>query len=178
MWQKYSRSFLHVDVLFQNPWKQDNIENEASLIIPVPEPICGAVIIGQESILYHNGSNYVAVAPPVIKVWCYVFISLEFLISFSTIVQLFLQESIVTCYARIDAKGTSYLLGNMAGQLLMLLLMTEESSDGTIIVKKPKVEVLGMRYSFALLRFLQIVVLTIFFPHFQAKLIFPSRLPI
>lgn len=55
-------------ILFQNPWKQDNIENEASLIIPVPEPICGAVIIGQESILYHNGSNYVAVAPPVIKV--------------------------------------------------------------------------------------------------------------
>ncbi len=54
--------------VFQNPWKQDNIENEASLIIPVPEPICGAVIIGQESILYHNGSNYVAVAPPVIKV--------------------------------------------------------------------------------------------------------------
>lgn len=52
----------------KNPWKQDNIENEASVIIPVPEPICGAVIIGQESILYHNGSNYVAVAPPVIKV--------------------------------------------------------------------------------------------------------------
>lgn len=38
------------------------------MIIPVPEPICGAVIIGQESILYHNGSTYVAVAPPVIKV--------------------------------------------------------------------------------------------------------------
>lgn len=52
----------------KNPWKQDNIENEASLIIPVPEPICGAIIVGQESILYHNGSTYVAVAPPVIKV--------------------------------------------------------------------------------------------------------------
>lgn len=61
-------AFSQVEFFFQNPWKQDNIENEASLIIPVPEPICGAVIIGQESILYHSGSNYVAVAPPVIKV--------------------------------------------------------------------------------------------------------------
>ncbi|XP_065222979.1 DNA damage-binding protein 1 [Planococcus citri] len=103
----------------KNPWKQDNIENEASLIIPVPEPICGAVIVGQESILYHNGTTYVAVAPPVIK------------------------ESNVCCYARIDAKGTSYLLGDMSGHLLMLLLITEENADGTIKVKKPKVEVLG-----------------------------------
>jgi DNA damage-binding protein 1 len=38
------------------------------MVIPVPEPLCGAIIIGQESILYHDGSTYVAVAPPVIKV--------------------------------------------------------------------------------------------------------------
>jgi DNA damage-binding protein 1 len=37
------------------------------MVIPVPEPLCGAIIIGQESILYHDGSIYVAVAPPVIK---------------------------------------------------------------------------------------------------------------
>ena len=37
------------------------------MVIPVPEPLCGAIIIGQESILYHDGSTYVAVAPPVIK---------------------------------------------------------------------------------------------------------------
>lgn len=50
------------------PWKQDNVEPDASIVIPVPEPLCGAIIIGQESILYHNGSGYVAVAPPVINV--------------------------------------------------------------------------------------------------------------
>lgn len=50
----------------------------------------------------------------------------------------------MNCYARIDAKGTSYLLGDMSGHLLMLLLITEENADGTITVKKPKVEVLGM----------------------------------
>lgn len=49
-------------------WKQDNVESEASIIIPVPSPLCGAIIIGQESILYHDGITSVAVAPPVIKV--------------------------------------------------------------------------------------------------------------
>jgi hypothetical protein len=53
--------------VLQIPWKQDNVETEASMVIPVPEPLCGAIIIGQESILYHDGSTYVAVAPPVIK---------------------------------------------------------------------------------------------------------------
>lgn len=41
---------------------------EASLVIPVPEPLGGAIIIGQESILYHSGKSYVAVAPQIIKV--------------------------------------------------------------------------------------------------------------
>lgn len=38
------------------------------MVIPVPEPLGGAIIIGQESILYHDGNTFVAVAPPVIKV--------------------------------------------------------------------------------------------------------------
>lgn len=54
----------------------------------------------------------------------------------------FLQDSNVCCYARIDAKGTSYLLGDMSGHLLMLMLLTEENADGNLKVT-PKVEVLG-----------------------------------
>lgn len=34
----------------------------------VPEPFGGAIIIGQESITYHNGDKYLAIAPPTIKV--------------------------------------------------------------------------------------------------------------
>jgi len=49
-------------------WKQDNVETEASLLIPVPEPFGGALIIGQESITYHNGVTYVTIAPPIIRV--------------------------------------------------------------------------------------------------------------
>lgn len=55
------------------------------------------------------------------------------------------QDSNVCCYARIDAKGTSYLLGDMSGHLLMLMLLTEENTDGNLKVT-PKVEVLGNKY--------------------------------
>lgn len=34
----------------------------------VPEPLGGALIIGQESITYHKGNNYHAIAPPLLKV--------------------------------------------------------------------------------------------------------------
>ncbi|KAK6638735.1 DNA damage-binding protein 1 [Polyplax serrata] len=103
------------------PWKQDNVEPDASFVIPVPEPLCGAIIIGQESILYHNGNGYVAVAPPVIN------------------------QSTITCYTQVDSNGSRYLLGDMAGHLFMLLLETEEKMDGTPSVKENglKVELLG-----------------------------------
>ena len=95
----------------KGPWKQDNVETEANMVVagkackenvrqsvlavvplictapawlsciyiawtlsffsllPVPEPFCGALIIGQESITYHKGGdNYIAIAPPMIKV--------------------------------------------------------------------------------------------------------------
>ena len=38
------------------------------MIITVPEPFGGALIVGQESITYHKGEHYLAIAPPIIKV--------------------------------------------------------------------------------------------------------------
>lgn len=100
-------------------WKQDNVEREAMMVIPVPSPICGAIIIGQESILYHDGTTYVAVVPPIIK------------------------QSTITCYAKVDAQGLRYLLGDMAGHLFMLFLEHEKKADGTSVIKDLKVELLG-----------------------------------
>lgn len=57
--------FLHL----QMPWKQDNVETEASTIIAVPEPYGGAIIIGQEIITYLTGTSHVTVAPALIKVY-------------------------------------------------------------------------------------------------------------
>ncbi|XP_066157615.1 DNA damage-binding protein 1 [Euwallacea fornicatus] len=101
------------------PWRQDNVEQEASIIIPVPSPLAGALIIGQESILYHDGISSLVVAPAVIK------------------------QSTITCYARVDPSGLRYLLGDMAGHLFMLFLETENRGESQEVVKDLKVDMLG-----------------------------------
>lgn len=100
-------------------WKQDNVETEATMLIPVPTPLGGAIVIGQESIVYHDGVTYVATAPAIIK------------------------QSTITCYARVDRKGYRYLLGNMSGNLFMLFLEAETNAQGNLYVKDLKVELLG-----------------------------------
>lgn len=102
------------------PWKQDNVESEATMIIPVAMPCGGALIIGQESITYHKTDGvYIAVAPPVIK------------------------QSTIVCFGHVDKNGWRYLLGDLAGRLFMLLLETEEKMDGSTVVKDIRVELLG-----------------------------------
>ncbi|XP_001607743.2 DNA damage-binding protein 1 [Nasonia vitripennis] len=101
------------------PWRQDNVEREAMMVIPVPSPICGAIIIGQESILYHDGTTYVTVVPPIIK------------------------QSTISCYAKVDNQGLRYLLGDLAGHLFMLFLEQDKKADGSMVIKDLKVELLG-----------------------------------
>ncbi|XP_037087603.1 DNA damage-binding protein 1-like [Pollicipes pollicipes] len=100
----------------RSPWKQENVEPEAAMIVPIPGPLYGALIVGQESITYHNGSTYITVAPPIIK------------------------QSTMTCYGRVDPTGGRYLMGDMAGRLFMVLLEREER-DGA--ERDIKVELLG-----------------------------------
>ena len=92
---------------------QDNVETEATMVIAVPPPLGGALIVGQESIAYHKGDTFLAIAPPTIK------------------------AAVLECHARIDA--FRYLLGDMAGRLFMLLLEKEEKMDGEITVRDLKV---------------------------------------
>ncbi|XP_071830754.1 DNA damage-binding protein 1-like [Apostichopus japonicus] len=103
----------------KGPWKQDNVETEASMVIAVPQPFGGVLIIGQESITYHKGDKYKAIAPPAIK------------------------QSTLVCHGRLDSNGSRYLLGDLAGRLFLLLLEKEESMDGQVTVKDLKVELLG-----------------------------------
>lgn len=53
------------------------------------------------------------------------------------------QQSTITCYGKIDANGSRYLLGDMNGRLFMLLLERQELMDGNIEVKDLKLELLG-----------------------------------
>ncbi|KAH7729396.1 UV-damaged DNA binding factor (ISS) [Aphelenchoides avenae] len=71
-------------------WKQENIESEASLLIPVPAPFGGVVVIGQESISYHRNQNhFMAIAPPLIHMTQF------------------------NCYGAIDKTGDRFLLGDV-----------------------------------------------------------------
>jgi len=107
--------------LFKGPWKQDNVESEASILIAVPEPFGGVVIIGQESITYHNGDNFITIAPPMI---CH---------------------STINCYTKVDNNGSRYLLGDLSGRLFLLLLEKEDRPDNSLKakVKTLKLEFLG-----------------------------------
>lgn len=58
------------------------------------------------------------------------------------------QQSTINCYARVDSKGSRYLLGNMNGHLFMLFLETRENSKGQLYVKDLKVELLGTAIDF------------------------------
>ncbi|KAG8190009.1 hypothetical protein JTE90_000108 [Oedothorax gibbosus] len=101
----------------KGPWQQNNVEIEATTLIAVPEPLCGAVVIGQESITYYHGEKHIAIAPALIK------------------------QSVINCYCKVD--DSRYLLANMCGRLFMLVLEKEEKMDGRVVVRDLKFEFLG-----------------------------------
>ena len=100
-------------------WKQDNVEREASMIIPAPEPNGGVIIIGADGNIYHNGTMYHAIAPAN------------------------LHERSVVAFAGVDPNESGYLLGDMAWHLFMLLLEKTDQMNGTSGVKDLKLELLG-----------------------------------
>lgn len=106
--------------LYKGPWKQNNVESEASILIAVPEPFGGVIILGQESICYHNGEKFIAIAPTTIR------------------------HSTINCYTKVDNNGSRYLLGDLSGRLFLLLLEKEEKPDSNrVTVKNLKLDFLG-----------------------------------
>lgn len=45
----------------EGPWSQNNLDNGADLLIPVPPPLCGVLIIGEETIVYCSASCFKAI---------------------------------------------------------------------------------------------------------------------
>lgn len=103
------------------PWDKLNVANEASIIIAVPQPFGGAIIIALESIIYINGANEKVIAPPLIA------------------------QSPINCYAPIDKDGSRYLLGDISGRLFCLILKASDyrPSDSKLEVQEMRLELLG-----------------------------------
>ncbi|KAK3200331.1 hypothetical protein Dsin_023746 [Dipteronia sinensis] len=81
----------------------EHLDNGADLLIPVPPPLCGVLIIGEETIVYCSANAFKAIP---------------------------IRPSITKAYGRVDADGSRYLLGDHAG-LLHLLVITHEKEKVT-----------------------------------------------
>ncbi|KMZ57778.1 DNA damage-binding protein 1 [Zostera marina] len=82
----------------EGPWSQNNLDNGAGLLIPVPMPLGGVIIIGEETIVYCSANAFKAIPT---------------------------KPSITRAFGRVDADGSRYLLGDNSG-LLHLLVITYE----------------------------------------------------
>ncbi|GBG61192.1 hypothetical protein CBR_g19725 [Chara braunii] len=76
------------------PWMQPNVESGAGMIIPVPTPLGGVIIVGEQLIMYHDGT------------------------SFKTIP---IRPSVTKAYGRVDADGSRYLLSDQNNLHLLVL---------------------------------------------------------
>eukprot|EP00252_Welwitschia_mirabilis_P019638 TRINITY_DN4603_c0_g1_i1.p1 TRINITY_DN4603_c0_g1~~TRINITY_DN4603_c0_g1_i1.p1 ORF type:complete len:1092 (+),score=216.35 TRINITY_DN4603_c0_g1_i1:257-3532(+) len=81
------------------PWSRSNLDNGAGLLIPVPTPLGGVIIIGEQTVVYCDAD--VIKASPI-------------------------KPSITKAYGRVDADGSRYLLSNHVGELHLLVLTHEK----------------------------------------------------
>uniref|UniRef100_A0ACD5TYR9 Uncharacterized protein n=1 Tax=Avena sativa TaxID=4498 RepID=A0ACD5TYR9_AVESA len=84
---------------FEGPWSQNNLDKGASLLIPVPAPPGGVIIIGEQTIVYCNANSTFKAIP--------------------------IKQSIIRAYGRVDPDGSRYLLGDQTGTLHLLVLTQE-----------------------------------------------------
>ncbi|MQL89140.1 hypothetical protein Taro_021718 [Colocasia esculenta] len=87
----------------EGPWQQANVDNGAGLLIPVPMPLGGVIIIGEETIVYCSATAFKAIPT---------------------------KPSITRAYGRVDADGSRYLLSDNSG-VLRLLVITHEKERVT-----------------------------------------------
>ncbi|OQR96245.1 DNA damage-binding protein [Achlya hypogyna] len=81
--------------LVEGPWAQSHVESSANLLIPVPAPAGGVLIVSQQMIVYHNGTVCHAISMP------------------STIIQV---------HGQVDKDGSRFLLADQFGLLQVVAL--------------------------------------------------------
>jgi len=89
----------------QGPWGQSNVEASATLLIPVPQPLGGVLIVGLHTLTYHCGTSYKAIA---------------------------IQDVSICAYGKVDADGSRFLLGDQFGGLHVVVLDQREGQVDNI----------------------------------------------
>lgn len=83
------------------PWHQNNVEFGANLLIPVPSPLNGVLVVGLTTISYISGTGNIQ--------------AIE------------MSPSQICAYTKLDAYGTRYLLADHRGQLIVVSLTVENN---------------------------------------------------
>lgn len=109
------------DKEFRTHLRQSSIAADASVLIPVPSPISGVVVLGSNSVLYKSSENDSDVVPYTCSL---------------------LENTAFTCHGIVDASGERFILSDTDGRLLMLLLNVNKSPGG-FSVKEMRIEYLG-----------------------------------
>ncbi|CAK4097320.1 unnamed protein product [Aphanomyces euteiches] len=79
----------------EGPWSQNHVEAGASLLIPVPTPFGGVLIVSQQMIVYHNGTSCHAIP---------------------------MQSTVIQVYGQVDKDGSRFLLADQFGLLQVVAL--------------------------------------------------------
>lgn len=82
--------------LATGPWAQSNVEAGASMLIPVPAPFGGVLVVGQQTIAYINGADFRTMSIP---------------------------STIIRSHGLVDPNGSRILLGDHNGGLHVLVLL-------------------------------------------------------
>lgn len=89
---------LESQEFMEGPVSINNVESGASLIIALPKPFCGILVIGEQSIVYKNGENVKAIP---------------------------MKLTIMSTWRNIDKNYSRILLGDYVGKLWLLMLQND-----------------------------------------------------
>jgi DNA damage-binding protein 1 len=88
--------------LVPGPWHQTGVELGASMIIPVPSPLGGCILLGEQTISYLNKDK-------------------------GDTKTIHMDLCVTRAWGKVDENGSRYLLGDHMGQLYILVLKNDES---------------------------------------------------
>jgi DNA damage-binding protein 1 len=94
--------------LIAGTWQQNNVDFSASLLIAVPSPLNGVIVIGLTTITYISGTGIIQTVE--------------------------ISPTQIVSYCRIDAAGTRYLLSDNNGQLMVLALHVDGPANKVISI--------------------------------------------
>jgi DNA damage-binding protein 1 len=90
------------DKEFKESWSLNHVEGGSQMLIPVPMPYGGVIIVGEQIISYYNGEG----SP----------------------ISVSMKPSLMKAFDRLDTDGRRYLLGDHYGNLYLLLLLEDHET--------------------------------------------------